>query len=315
MDEIIIGIDVSKQKCDLFDSLYKKHVTFQNNETGIQQIIDKYLNSIPVKVVMESTGVYHRLLHKMLETVGFEVCVANPSKTRFFAKSAGFLAKTDKVDAKMLCEYGTKMTPKATPYPSKVQEELESLLVYKESLEEERKRQINQGEYQHSARMVQSLIKKKIHQLTQDIKSIENRIDELIDEDDNLKKKRELMESIPGVGPKSSAVLLCFLPELGTVNRKTIAALVGVAPMVCESGFMKGRSMIKGGRAFVRKSLYMPILCCITHNSLLKKFYEHLIDHHKPAKVALLACMRKLITILNVMIKNNTTWREKMIDD
>jgi transposase len=312
---ITIGIDVSKHKLDLFDSYYKKHRIYENSDEGINKIIQIYQKFDNRKVIIESTGTYQKSLHNLLDENNFQVFIVNPYKTRCFAKSAGFLTKTDKVDAKMLCNFGEKiddMVP--TPYPSKIQEELVNLTTYKDNLSKELQRNINYKEQNYLSTIVVETIEKHIKFLEENITKIQTKIDEIINSNDDLFNKKEIMESVPGVGKGTSTALLCYLPELGSINREKISALVGLVPWLCDSGQYRGKAMIKGGRANVRKAIYMPILSCIRCNSTLRNFYKILREKGKPAKVALVACMRKLIIILNVMVKNNTTWREKMFD-
>ena len=331
---LTLGIDVSKKNLDIFDSHSKKHRQFPNTAGGIDKMAQQIYsfkandadNSQAVlcsdeqvpdqqastrQAIIESTGVYHRLVHQKLEEVGFKVCIVNPYKTRCFAKSAGFLAKTDKVDAKMLCAYGQKVECLATPYGSSSKKELESLVHYRDALQEDRKRLINQKEMNPASTIVKDLIIKQTEEVEQYIKQIEKRIAELLKTDKDFQKKAKILESTPGVGRGTTAALLCYLPELGSLNRKQVAALVGVAPMVCDSGTMRGHAMIKGGRGKLRKALYMPILTCIVYNPILKAFYQNLIQKGKPAKVALIAVMRKLVVMLNVMIKNNLLWTDE----
>jgi len=306
---IILGIDVSKYNLDVFDSHSQKYHKFSNTSDGLEKLVQHYksLNQ-PKKVIMESTAVYQRLSHKTLEQAGFEVCLINPYKSRCFAKSAGFLAKTDKVDARMLCSYGQRVDCRTTSYPSKEHEELDSLLSYKTSLNDERIRYINQLEQNHACDYVQTSIQKRLKELNSLLRELEKRIENLINAHKEMYKKREILESVPGVGKGTVATLLCYLPELDKANRKEVAVLVGVAPLVCESGQFRGRAMIKGGRAHVRKALYMPILTCIRKNERIKDFYQKLKDQGKPTKVVLTACMRKLLIILSHMLKTKTLW-------
>lgn len=307
----ILGIDISKKKLDVYDSKEQKHRLFPNTQAGIEKIIQTYQSLEPVKAIIESTGIYQRLVHKMLEQAGFNVFLVNPFKSRCFAKSAGFLTKTDKVDAQMLTAYGQTISMTPTSYPSPKQEELESLVSYKNVLEEERNRQRNQSEQDYASCVIRTMIRDRLKKLEQDIKDIQKHIDQLINSDDDFRHKKDILESVPGIGIGTIAALLCYLPELGQANRKQIAALVGVAPMLCDSGQFRGRAMIKGGRSNVRKALYMPILVCIRFNPTLITFYQRLRGQGKPAKVALVACMRKLLTILNLMLKNNQPWKQK----
>lgn len=310
--DTILGIDVSKNYLDCYDSVMKKHQRFSYTHEGIKNLIITYNRLENLKVIMESTGPYQRKIHKALFEAGALISIVNPYKARCFAKSAGFLAKTDKVDSRMLCEYGEKVNTQPTPYPSQEQEELESLIQYKETLEEELQRQKNQLEYGHTSKLVQNIINQRIAKLKEDIKSLKKRIKELIASQNNFRIKKEHLETVPGIGEQTIASLLCHLPELGTLNRKQIAALVGVAPFVCESGQLRGNAIIKGGRKKVRKAFYMPTLVALRFNPELARFYQHLRKHGKAAKVALTACMRKLLTILNVMLKTNQPWHPKI---
>lgn len=307
--DMIIGIDVSKESLDVYNLASKVHQVFYNNLKGIKALIKAYDNNHPKKVIIESTGPYQRYLHKLLEEAGWVVSVVNPYKARYFAKSAGFLAKTDKVDSQMLALFGEKLSPKPTPYPTSVQEELESLVHYRDTLMEELKRQKNQLEGKPASNIVVSLINKTVKCLEKNIALLDRKIQETIKGNNAFHARQELLKTVPGVGNQTIAALQCYLPELGTLNRKQVASLSGVAPFLCDSGQFRGRAMIKGGRAPVRRALYMPILTCICFNPQLKSFYNRLRENGKPAKVALTACIRKLLTILNVMVKTNTAWK------
>jgi transposase len=311
----ILGIDVSKNYLDCYDSQTHKHKQFDYNPQGIQDLMSFYKPFEISKVIIEATGAYERLAHKTLEKSGFLVCIVNPYKARCFAKSAGFLAKTDKVDSKMLCAYGEKIDVKTTSYPSKVQEELEDLVHYRTTLEQELQKQRNQLEFSHISECVQTMVNQRINGLKKDIKFLCKSIKELIQSQENFCQKKECMETVPGIADKTISSLLCYLPELGSLNRKQIAALVGVAPFTCDSGQLRGKAIIKGGRGIVRKALYMPTLVAIRLNPTLAAFYQHLRRQGKPAKVALTACMRKLLTLLNVLLKTNQPWRSKIVID
>jgi transposase len=304
----ILGIDISKQYLDMYDLEKKKHLVFPNTSQGIEEIISLYQGQ-PLQVILESTGVYQRLAHQLLERAGFKVCVVNPYKSRCFAKGAGYLAKTDKVDAKMLAHYGKTMDLKPTPYPSPGQEKLESLVSYKDHLVTERGRTLNYLEQSPSSDHVQDLVHTRLKQLDQEIKSIQHKIEELIESNETFRHKRDILITVPGISGTTIAILLAHLKPLGQANRQQIAALVGLAPMTCESGAYRGRAMIRGGKKAVRKALYMPILSALRCNQIIRALYNRLKDAGKPSKVALVAAMRKLLIILNTMIKNNQPWR------
>ena len=213
MTAIIFGIDVSKQNLDVFDSHFQKHIQFFNTTEGIEELIQHYSSFGNKRVIIESTGNYQRLVHHKLEQAGFAVSIVNPHKTRCFAKASGFLAKTDKVDAKMLWTYGQKVECRITPCASPTRQELESLVHYKNLLQEELKRLINQQEYDHPSSLVKTLIIRQIDELKHQLKQIEKRINELLDEDKDFKNKKEILQTVPGVGIGTIASLLCYLPE------------------------------------------------------------------------------------------------------
>lgn len=304
----IIGIDVSKHSLDIYDPAQQKHLCFANTNEGIQALISACSQYKDTKFIMESTGVYQRLAHKILEIAGYQVCVVNPLKTRNFAKSAGFLAKTDKVDARMLCMYGQKFDLPATPLKSANHAELKSLISYRNALQEELKRHRNYLEYQHCSELVSELIDERTKKLKADIKNLDKTIKELINGADDLKRIFKIITSVPGIGVQAAALLICELPELGRINRKKIAAICGVAPFTCQSGLLRGRSMIQEGRKFLRNGLFMPTLTARSYNPKIRCFYEHLKKQGKPTKVALIACMHKLINILNYLVKTNQMW-------
>lgn len=309
MNYTIIGIDISKKSLDVYSLNSRNYHVFTNNEEGIKALLEYYHDSSPKKAIVESTGPYQRLLHRELEKAGWIVSVVNPYKARCFAKSAGFLAKTDKVDSRMLALYGEKLLPEPTLYPSSFQVELESLVHYRATLVEELKRQRNQLEDKPAALLVASMIDTTIQRLKENIRQLDRQIEKTIKSNEASQTRQELLKTVPGIGLQTIAALQCYLPELGTLNRKQIASLGGVAPFLCDSGQFRGRAMIKGGRAKVCKALYMPILTCINFNPPMKAFYRRLRDRGKPAKVALTACMRKLLTTLNTMVKTKTAWR------
>jgi transposase len=306
----VIGIDVSKHSLDCYSSLTNEYKTFPNNEAGIENFIKIYNTLLPFKAIFESTGCYHRVLHRKLSEAGIEACIVNPYKSRCFAKSAGFLAKIDKVDAKMLCFYGQKMPLRAIAYLPVAYQELESLCRYRVKLEDDLHREKAQLELGHHSTYVNDEIAYQIKYFKTKIKEIEKRIDDLIQNTESFKEKQNILMTVLGIGARSIAALLCYLPELGSLNCKQIIALCGLAPYVCESGQMRGKAMIKGGRAHIRKALYMPILTSVRINPVISRFYQRLRSKGKPVKVALIACMRKLIKILNFLVKNKVTWNK-----
>jgi len=311
MKILTIGIDVSKSKLDFWTS-ENKFITIDNHESSIVDYCDKELKPYfgskfsQVRIVLESTGKYHRLAHRILSSYGFEVMVINPYQSRNFARALNLICKTDKVDAKMLCEYGQTMKFNKITVPTAQQELLLELYQRKSQLQGDLVREVNRFKVAHKT-LIKS-IEQHINFLKQQIALIEQDLEIIVAKDPVLQNKLEILISVPGVGKVLALTLLSCLPELGSVTRNQISALTGLAPINNDSGRSKGRRSIQKGRSQVRQSLYMPILSAIRSNPTIKKFYQHLKSQGKQGKVAIVACMRKLITILNLMLKNNTKW-------
>lgn len=311
MKILTIGIDVSKSKLDLFTS-ENKFTTIDNDQSSIVSYCNKILKSdletksSKVRIILESTGKYHRLAHRVLSSCGFEVMVVNPYRSRNFARAMNLTCKTDKIDAKMLCAYGQTMQFNKTKEPNPEQELLLELSQRKSQLQGDLVRETNRLKVAHKA--LSCLVEQHINFLKQQITLVEQELETMVAKDSVLQNKLEILTSTPGVGKALALTLLSCLPELGSVSRNQISALTGLAPINNDSGKSKGRRSIQKGRSKVRQSLYMPILSAIRSNSTIKKFYQHLKAQGKQGKVAIVACMRKLITILNLMLKNNTKW-------
>jgi transposase len=302
---IIIGIDVAKDKLDIYRS-DKQFTTIINDEKHILNYCKQYSDASTVKIVVEATGKYHRLLVRLLSSHGFPVMIVNPYQSRNFARAMHLLCKTDKVDAKLLCIYGSKMDFKQSYIRSNDQEELDELSRRKEQLQSDLVREKNR--VNGSRGSIAGSIKAHIKFLEESIKDIDEELESKVTEDKELNDKLEILTSVPGVGKVTAISLLSYMPELGKLGRNQICALSGLAPINCDSGTMKGRRSIQRGRLIIRQALYMPILNAIRNNPIIKVFYNRLKDAGKNGKVALTACMRKMIAILNLMIKNNTKW-------
>lgn len=299
------GIDVSKDKLDIFYN--NQHVSIKND----QQSIKEYFSGISKssQIVLEATGKYHRLSHTVLTEMGFAVMVINPYQSRHFAKSLNINCKTDKVDAKILSLYGEKIGFTKTPPLTDTELHLQELMRHLDDLKKIKLEL--QARKRESRGFVNSSLDKAIASITEEIKATEKELDEAIDKDAALKEKVNLLLTIPGIGQTTAMSLICLLRELGSVNKRQIAALAGLAPFNNDSGKFKGKRMIKRGRHDVRTHLYMPILGAATqHNPRLKNFYDHLIAKGKLKKVALTACMRKIIVWANAMLTTMTTWGE-----
>lgn len=303
----VVGIDVSKDKLDVHLWPNGVDASFDNTVAGIAKL-SKLLGKQPVHlVVIEATGRYERRAALTLMDAGFEVAVVNPRQPRDFAKATGQLAKTDAIDARILAQFGAVIGPRVSEKPSQNQMVLDELVA--------RRRQLVQMITAENQRLDQALhkplataIRRMVKALDKQLEQIEKQILELIDRDDDWRQRFKLLKSVPGVGDTTAATLIAELPELGELNRQQIAALVGVAPMNKDSGKQRGQRHVTGGRASVRKVLYMATLTARSYNPTIKAFAQRLKAAGKPFKVIMTACMRKLLTMLNSMVRTNTPW-------
>lgn len=307
-NSVFVGVDIAKDHLDFDATPTAAPLRVANDAAGIQLALE-YLRALsPTLVVMEATGGLERPLAAELLTAGLAVVVANPRQVRDFAKGMGILAKTDAIDAAVLARFAQVVQPKPRTPQTPQESSLGELVTRRRQLVGLRTQESNrQASATHKA--VGKSIAKVLAVLETQIAQVEALIEEHIQSDDGLAAKDQLMQSVPGVGPQTSAELLSHLPELGQLNRQQIAALVGVAPFDFQSGGQKGKSLIFGGRCAVRCVLYMAALAAKVHNPVLRKFYEHLLDQGKPRKLALVAVMRKLLTTLNAIVKSQQPWR------
>lgn len=300
---IAIGIDVSKHKLDVWNG--GKLETIVNDETSIKSTFEKIERS--AKIVMEATGKYHRLAHTTLENLGFKVMIINPFQSRHFAKAMNILCKTDKVDAKVLSMYGERMEFKVSIALRSDELELQELLRHLNDLKSTKVDL--EARLEGSENFIKDSLERAVKGIKDEISKTENKIKQLIDGSAKLKQSEKILTSIPGVGATTAAILLGLLKELGTLSNKEIASLAGLAPMNVDSGTMKGKRRIQKGRHDIRSHLYMPVLGAATkHNPVLKALYQRLVGAGKPGKVALTACMRKLVIFANAMLKKNEMW-------
>lgn len=307
--EIFVGIDVSKAWLDEAVHEHKEVNRFSNNEVGIASLVRVLKKLKPKLIVLEPTGGFEILVVAELSRAGLPVAVINGKRVRDFAKATGQIAKTDKLDARVLAHFATAIRPEVRPLRTEEEEQLTALLT--------RRRQILDMITVEKNRLVTVRAKMKpdleahIHWLSDNLKELDQEIEDFIKGSPLWKEKDNLLQSVPGVGPVTSATMLGMLPELGLLNRQEIAALVGVAPMNKDTGNKQGKRSIYGGRADVRSVLYMAALSAKKHNPFIRKFYERLIRHGKEKKVALTACMRKLLVILNALVRTNQPWRSQ----
>ena len=305
-----IGIDVAKEKLDVHCSPNNVHKVIPNNDDGFQKLVDLLKPMKPTIIVMEGTGGYETLAALHLNAEGLPVAIVNARQVRDFAKAIGHLAKTDKIDAEVLARFAEAIKPKATFVSDKKSLEFKELVTRRRQLIK-----ISEGEKCRLAKVTSPIarasIKEIILVLGQQLKDINRQIEDLIKQTPEWHIESKVLQSVKGVGPATSASLIAALPELGRLNRRKIASLVGLAPFNHDSGKMRGRRSIRGGRHDVRKALYMATLVAIRYNHEIKVFRERLQANGKQFKVVMVACMRKLLIILNAMMReeiarNNT---------
>lgn len=305
--EIFVGIDVSKAWLDI--AVHERETCWRagNNDQGIADLVVELRRLAPALVLLEATGGLEMLLVAEMANAGLPVVVSNPRRVRAFARSTGRLAKTDKLDAKLLAHFAAAVRPPVRTLPSEEEEQLTGLLTRRRQIVDMLTVEKNRL---HTVRpALRSDIEENITWLQEKLSKLDEEIDQFVQATPQWKEKDAILRSVPGVGRVTSSTLLGMLPELGKLNRQQIAALVGVAPVNKDSGRKQGKRRVYGGRADVRSVLYMAALAAKKYNPVIKKFYERLIKQGKEKKVALTACMRKLLVILNVMMRTNEPWR------
>ena len=310
-----VGIDVSKSRLDACALPSGQTLVVDNDAAGIKQLVAWLKKQPPVaRCLLEATGRYERRCAADLMEAGFNVAVVNPRQARDFARSLGRLAKTDTIDAHTLAEFAALGHVRLSEKTPENQHVLEDLVT--------RRRQVTQMLASEKTRreglthkIARASVDKVIRLLDQQREDLDREIAKLIESNDDWKNRRDLLASVPGVGNTTASQLIADLPELGKLNRQQIAALVGVAPLNRDSGTMRGHRSIFGGRADVRNGLYMATITAMRFNPVIKRFADRLIAAGKAFKVAMIACMRKLVTILNVMLKNNEPWRVPVLQN
>ena len=305
-EQVVVGIDVSKATLDVAVLPSGEVLQFANEVNGIDELGKKLKLAAAELVVMEATGGYETAVATALVSAGFRVAVVNPRQIRDFAKATGRLAKNDRIDAQVIAAFGQAIEPEIVRLPDEDARKLEALLVRRRQLVAMRVQEVNR------LGLMQGAMRKRIKA---HIDWLEKQIDKLdIDLTAGLRSspawrvKDELLRTFKGVGPMTASTLVIALPELGQLDRRAIAALVGLAPFNCDSGVMRGRRSIYGGRSQVRTMLYMAATTAVRSNPVIRAFYERLKARGKPHKVAMVACMRKMLTILNAMVRQSTPW-------
>lgn len=313
MSEIYVGIDVSKARLDV--SVVPQGETFSvsNDPAGIDALVTILRERGPTLVVLEATGGYQNAAVGAMGAASLPVAVINPRQVRDFAKALGRLAKTDRIDALVLAQFAQAIRPEPRPLKSEQAEQLAALVTRRRQLVEMLVTEKNR--LHSSARATQASIKEHIDWLKKRLNDIDRDLERAIRNSDVWREKEDLLRSVPGVGRVTATVLLAELPELGHLNRKQVAALTGVAPLNRDSGQMRGHRSIWGGRATVRAALYMATLVASKCNPVIRAAYARLLAAGKPKKVALTACMRKLLVTLNAMLRAKTPWRSPIALD
>ena len=304
---VFVGIDVAKAHLDVALRPAGTHRRVPNTDTGITELQQTLTAAQPELVVLEATGGHETLVATALASTGLPVAVVNPRQVRQFARAVGQLAKTDVLDAQLLARFAAVVRPEPRPLRDEAAQALAALVA--------RRRQVVEmlvAEQQRLATMPAALrerVQEHIDWLREEREQLDAELGMQLRQSPVWRTTDDLLRSVPGVGPVVAATLVAELPELGRLNRKQIAALVGVAPLACESGTLRGRRVVWGGRAQVRAVLYMSTVAALRWNPVIRGFYDRLRTAGKPAKVALTACMRKLLTILNAMVRQQTRWQ------
>lgn len=302
-----VGIDIAKGSFDIAFLPEGQPLTLPNDQDGFQQLLGHLPPAGTCLLVVEATGGYQRQLVAELLDAGHHVAVVNPRQVRDFARALGILAKTDRIDAQVLARYASHLQPPSAEKTPEKQTLLQEIVARRRQLIEHRTAEKNRLQGALSGTIRQS-IRRSIDQLNKQIQKLERELLALIKADPQWKAKADLMQSAPGVAQGTSTTLLAELPELGQLNRREIAALVGLAPFNRDSGRFRGKRAIWGGRASVRSALYMAALSAKRCNPVIQAFAQRLEAAGKPFKVVITACMRKLLVILNALLKTNTPW-------
>jgi len=306
-----VGIDIAKAKLDVHFHPSGDTFTLPRNQEGISSLVTRLQDCQPTLVVLEATGGLEIVVVSALGLAGLPVVAINPRQMRDFSRAAGYIAKTDRLDARLIALFAARMQPEIRPLPNEQSIRLAELLARREQLIAMITAEANRRQALMSTQLT--------HQIDEHIEWLEKRLSDIEAALDNAVRKTplwretaDLLTSVPGVGPAMTRTLLFELPELGSLSRRRISSLVGVAPMARDSGKMKGKRSIRGGRGSVRAKLFMATWVARTHNPVIRASYERLIAAGKPRKIALVACMRRLLVILNAIVKTKTPWHSDL---
>jgi transposase len=309
-----VGIDVAKAELVVHvrpaDTLW----TVPNDEAGIHALVERLRGETPALIVLEATGGYELAVAAALAAAGLPVAVVNARQVRRFAQAVGELAKTDGIDARILSLFAERIRPEPRPLPSDALQALDALLTRRRQLLDMLTAERNRlGQtFGRAGKSVKDSLKAHIAYLERELRMSDTELGRAVRESPVWREQEDLLRSVPGVGRVVATTLLAQLPELGRLSRKQIAKLVGLAPLARDSGTLRGKRLIFGGRAALRAVLYMGTLVATQRNAVIRAHYQHLLAAGKPKKLALTACMRKLLTILNAMVKSGTRWNEAL---
>lgn len=307
MAELFAGIDVSKARLDVaVRGRESRQWSIEYDEAGVQPLVQELTALAPTLLVLEASGGLEAHILAALAAAGLPVVRINARQVRDFARATGELAKTDEIDARILALFAERIRPEVRSLPDEEQRDLDAVLTRRRQLIEIRVGERNR--LKQAAVVVRSSIEEHLVWLDARIGEADEELQQRIKASRVWREKDQVLRSAPGVGPTLSLSLLAGVPELGTLNRQKVSKLVGIAPLNCDSGTMRGKRRIWGGRADVRSVLYMATMSAIRHNPVIREFYQRLVARGKLKKVALVACMRKFLTILNRMVKDNTPW-------
>jgi transposase len=303
-----VGIDVGKSTLDIFVLELDLHWQCDNSDEAIKTLVTRLARYKLSRIVVEATGGYERKLVYALAEKELPVVVVQPMHVRQYAKAQGILAKTDKMDARMLADFGAVIKPEIRQIQTKKIRHIRDLLARKRQLMEARTQELNR--MQKADKGLQATHMRLVKALDKEVEWVNKHLIKEINEVTEWQQTYDLLKTVPGIGDGVAHTLLGELPELGSLTARQVGALCGLAPYNRDSGQMKGKRRIKGGRAPIRTMLYMAMMCAIQHNPVMKKFFNKLVAEGKHKKVALTACMRKMVTILNAMVRDGKRWQE-----
>ena len=306
ISETHVGIDIGKDALDIYVYESDQYWQESNSEIGIRRLMKRLDRFSITRLLVEATGGYERALVEAAIEHSIPVIIVQPIQVRQFAKAQGVFAKTDKIDARLIAEYGVRLQPEVKALPGDKVRRVKDLLARKRQLNDMRTQELNRA--QRSLKINAASHRRLIKLLDKEIAGINIKLAHEVSDISEWKRTYDIISSVPGLGDGVAFTLLGELPELGQLTNRQIAALCGLAPFNRDSGRLKGKRRIRGGRAPIRTVLYMAMLSAIQHNPIIKRFYQNLVAQGKHKKVAIIACMRKMMTMVNAMVRDNQEW-------